>query len=465
MSQLVPVAVLAQSVARYLAYSVGEGKQEEIRKWFTSAVGLHFGFAGVLTLIGWPVGEYLIRQVLLIPPFRIEACLWVFRASLVSAFWSMLSIPYIAMFRAKQRLIEPAIWRVMQAAVTFALSLWLLRAPGDLLIVYSVGVAGIWSLIQVIQIFRAIIRFPESRLLPRYMVDLRRFRALGSFATWTLFGSTGWLIRNQGSAVLLNLVFGPSINGAYGIANQVSTQASQLSNSLLSAIGPEVVSSEARGERARMIRLCFKACKLGAILTGLISVPVIFEMDTILVLWLKSPPAHTVEICQLIIISFLFDRLTSGCVLGINAHGKIATYQMSVGLAHLLTLPILWLFISRGGQASSVGLAFIVSIGICTIVRLYWFRRLLGASIWSWVSEVLLPILWTCLFMFLLAGVVCLWMNPSGLRMVVTFLFSIGGGVFAGWRFGLNSSERMLVFTASRKVLGKIGLRGFEVDR
>jgi Na+-driven multidrug efflux pump len=63
--------VMACSVSRYLAYSIGQGDCEEVTCWFNTALSIHLCVAVILVLIGWPIGEYTISHVFSIPADRV----------------------------------------------------------------------------------------------------------------------------------------------------------------------------------------------------------------------------------------------------------------------------------------------------------------------------------------------------------------------------------------------------------
>ena len=185
------------------------------------------------------------------------------------------------------------------------------------------------------------------------------FRKSSLLHAGTFIGSFGTILRNQGTAILLNIKFGPKVNAAYGIANQVSSQANQLAVAMLCAFSPEITASE-RG--VEIENACWiwpsEPVNLERFLFCFLTVPLVIEMDYILKLWLVEPPAHSALFCRLILITFLIERLTSGYMAAVNAHGRIAAYQATVWICMLLTLPLAWFFLKIGAPPTSVGIAF-----------------------------------------------------------------------------------------------------------
>jgi len=453
--------VMAGSVARYYAYALGRGNLGEVNHWFNIALLIHLGLATVLVLIGWPVGEHIIAHILTIPADRIMACLWIFRLSIFAAFISMISMPFVAMFMAMQRMVEQACWLMLQSVSVFFLAMNLGRVTGDRLIFYAAGMVIILVCVQIGQVIHAMAVFKDCRIRLRYWRDGARMREAFSFASWILVGNLGVTVRDQGAAILLNLHFGPKINAAYGIANQVAAAANMFTNAMFGALSPEMASSEGRGDRARMLYLAQCASKLGTILIMLFAIPLITEMDYVLNLWLRNPPAYAALFCQLILVTMLIDRLSAGSMLAVNAHGKIAVYQVTLGICYILTLPLAWIFLKMGAPPPSIGFAFIIIMSIITIGRTFLMRRLLAVSLRQWAREVLLPCVGTALVSVVAVSVPVLLLDPSFTRLAITTAFGMLTVVLTAWFFAFDDRERKFFRHNALKLLGKMHLLGW----
>jgi len=448
--------VLSNSAARYYAHSIGQGDVSVVRKWFNAALSIHCALAAILILFGWPTGEYIISKFLTIPVERIPACLWVFRLSLVSAFFSMISVPCIAMFTAKQRIAELAVWNMCISFMTFSLAWYLLRVQGDKLLFYAGGMVGIIVCIRSVQIIRAITGFSECRISLHEWFTISRVKEIASFAGWNLVGNTAALLRNQGSAILLNLNFGSTANAAYSIANQVSAQTSQLALALIRALSPEITTREGRGERQRMLSLAFRASKFGTILALLFAVPLIVEMEYVLKIWLVQPPEHTAILCQLILTTFIIDKLSTGNLLAVRAYGKIAAYQATVGGCLILTLPLAWLFLKLGAQPGSVGVAFIITASAATAGRVLWTRHFFHVTFTQWIKSVLVPCGIVGMASLLTAITPYYLLPQSFARLLCVLTGGILAALLTSWFFAFNRMERDFFYKNFQNFLAKI---------
>ena len=330
----------------------------------------------------------------------------------------------------------------------------------DRLSFYVAGMVAIIVICQIVQVFRAITIFKECHIVCRHWFDRSKYKAISTFASWNLFGAFGVLFRDQGSAILLNLFFGPNMNAAYGIATQISAQTNQLSNAMIGAIAPEITASEGRGERERMLSLSQRASKFGTLLVLFLSIPLIVEMDYVLILWLHEPPPFTALFCQFILLTFLVDRLSTGYMLAVQAHGRIALYQATVGTSLLLTLPLAWLLLKAGLAPTSIGFAFVATMTITSLGRVLWGKYLFDIPIFLW----LLKVVWPCVIVALVATVAALvphyMLSPSFLRLFLVTSFSLLSSLIITWFFALDEKERSFVGESVQRIFCRLGIRG-----
>lgn len=75
---------LSVAVVRFYAIALGRGEnklsevEDDLRRWFNTALSLHILMPVLAILVGWPLGEHAIRHWLTIPAERMDACIWVF---------------------------------------------------------------------------------------------------------------------------------------------------------------------------------------------------------------------------------------------------------------------------------------------------------------------------------------------------------------------------------------------------
>lgn len=390
---------LSVGVVRFYSYAIGHGSNlsaadagSDLKTWFNTALSIHILLPVFLIAIGWPIAEYAIRHWLTIPSDRIESAVFVFRISLLTAFATVVAVPYTAMFHAQQRMVEPAVVGIIQAVAISWLAWSLLHVESDRLVFYAtfmmiIAVAGI-----AFRVARAAWLFPACRPCLDDLYRRDYLRQLFNFSGWKMFGMGCVTLREQGTPVLANLAFGPVVNAAYNVARGLSHHAASLSSSLISAFQPALTSTEGRGDRDGMLKMAIQVCNFGTLLIALFAVPLIIEMDVVLGLWLIEPPPHAADIGRWMIAMLIVDKMTAGPMLGVNANGRIALYELIQGPLLLLALPLMWLLFTFDYGPVAIGFALFTSHLVYALGRLVFAKFLIGFSIATWLRKTALPL-------------------------------------------------------------------------
>ncbi len=443
----------AAAVSRFYAFEVGragraatsEDGTAECRKWFNTALLLHVVVPLLCTAVGYPVGEWAVRNWLAVSADRIEDCVWVFRLACLACFVSMLNVPFQAMYVAKQCIAELTVYGLVSSTLQACFLYYIASHPSDWLVRYSVWTCLLAIAPQLLICVRAMKVFPECRVELGSCWDAGRVRRLASYAGWQFFGTLGGLVRGQGLAVLVNKCFGARANAAMSIANTVNGQAGSLASALLGAFSPAIVQAYGAGNHALMRSMAFRACKFGMLMVLLFSIPLGVEIDNVMTLWLKAPPPHAASLCLCMLLALAIDKSTSGHLCALNANGRIALYQMVVGGTFVLTLPLAWLFVKLGGGVPSVGIALVLTTALSSLERAWFARRLVGMRFRHWAFRILLPVAIATAITVAACLVPRLALTAGFMRLCLTSLVSICALVPLAWRLVLQEDERAFV--------------------
>lgn len=351
----------------------------------------------------------------------------------------------MAMFTAKQFIAELAVWAFIQSLLSFFLAWSLAYSPGDKLVVYACGIASIFLVVQCSRVVVALRRFPECRLGLSAIPDSSKIRELLVFSFWYLLGGAGNLFRDQGTALILNSFGGPTLNAAYGISNQVSSQVNQLSSALTNSFAPEITAKEGAGNRSRVLELANQANLFGALLALVFTAPLFLEMERILKIWLTSPPEHTSNFCRMVLAAFCLERLSGGTNLALYAKGKIAGLQAAVGIAMLATLPTTWWLLSNGASPDKIWVTFVSSVAAINMIRLFWARKILGSRVRDWAKSVALPFGLVASIAFAMGAVPLALLPDSTSRILLVGATSVLSATLASWLFAMDGSKRKTV--------------------
>ncbi|HMP73304.1 MAG TPA: hypothetical protein PKE55_08580 [Kiritimatiellia bacterium] len=451
---------MAVGVARFYAYAIGQSvhlpgqdAQDHVTRWFNTALSIHLLLPAGLVALGYPLGAYAIEHWLTIPPERIDACLWVLRISLVTAMINVASVPFTALFTAYQHIAELALFGLIGSVLTFAGAYSLLAITSDRLIVYALYMMAIGGGIPLLLIARAFIKYPACRVRLRYLFNRSYLRELFGFVGWKMYGMSCVVFRNQGAPVLINLQFGPHLNAAYSIAQRVSIQADSLAAAMAGAFQPVITTMEGGGQRDRMIEAAMQISKFGAYLVLLFVLPLMIEMDTVLTLWLGNPPAYAGMLCSFMLAMLVMDKMTSGYMMAVNAHGRIARYELVQGPILLFALPLMWLLFRQGAGPVAVGVALAATMAAYCLGRLVFCRYLLGIPVGPWFRHVALPVS-IMIGLAVAGGLGLTGLMPAGfLRVSLTTMACLLTLSTAGWFILLNEKERMFMRSLATRIL------------
>lgn len=389
-------ALTTAANARFFAFSIGQADLIMTRKWFNSALSISLLLPTILLLAGLFVGEYVIQHYLSIPAERLVTSLWVFRLSLLTAYVTMLCAPFLAMFTAKQNIAELSIWGMAVSVTTFVFVYFLADIPGDKWLIYTIGISSITSFFTIVQAIRASRKYTECKVVLSYWFKGKLIKEMFSYSFWTLFGGLGGILYHNGLAIVLNKFFPPSVfpsvNASYTIGHTVAGHTQTISSSLSGAFMPEIVSSEGRGDRERVINLMFKSIRLSFVIISVVVFPIMFQTETILNIWLKNPPEYAVLFCRIMLVAFLIMRIVGSFDSAICATGRIKNYQITMlSLAFCTIFLAAALFYCGLGIYSICGVIIGYSV-IFDIVSVYFCKKLVHISIKQWLKQVVRPI-------------------------------------------------------------------------
>jgi O-antigen/teichoic acid export membrane protein len=449
---------MSVSTQRHLAYELGRGDLERANMVFNACVIIHLAVAAVVILLGETVGLWIFHSVLKIPEARRTAAQWVYQFVLVSAVVNIANVPYKAVLVAREAMIWISVLNILQTLLLFLTALALGWLGGDRLIWYAAAVAAISLMILLATLALCNRKYPEGRFRVSAKADKTLVREIAGFSGWNLFGALAGVGRIQGIAVLLNMFFGAVVNAAYGLANQVSSQLATGSHSLLFAVNPQIVKREGAGDRGRMLNLAMRTSKYSFFAVSFFAVPVIVEMPVILNLWLDNPPHHAVAFCRLALLIFLVDQLTVGVMFAMQAIGRIALYQATIGGILLANVALAYGMLKFGLPPESAlwcGLAISILAGTG---RLIFLQHTAGQPILEWLRRVVvrstIGMTPSCLGLLPLVS-----MPPSLVRLLGTALLCFLGAGLGIWFLGTDRFERQFfVKMFKEQILRRLGL-------
>lgn len=458
--------ILASAVGRFYAYSVGQAKTfsskeegvENCRKWFSIALLIHTVVPLTLIVIGYPIGIWAVRNWLTIPPDRIEACVWVWRFVCLSCFAGMMNVPFQAMYTAKQYIAELTIYSFVTTTLNVCFLYYMVTHPGVWLAQYALWAMLLSIIPQVIIAIRAYVVFPECRFCYCYLWDKTAFYELFLFATHRMGGAIAIMMQSQGMSLLVNKLLGPNWNASMTIGQSVASHSETLSAALDNALMPAITNSCGANDKNRMLTLTFTSCKLGAFLMAIFAIPLALEIEKVMELWLKTPPAGAASLCVYLLGVILLEKLTTGHYIAIFASGRIGAYQLAMSFCGLSSLPMALFFLYLGMGLDGVGLALLIAKAFAVFGRLYYGRVIVNISPRVWIFQIFLPFVLVFIGALLVGYLPIYLLSASFWRICLTTLCCELTMFPLAWYFLFNQEERLYVCEKVKTVLARIGL-------
>lgn len=457
-------SILASAVGRFYAVKVGEAKVaksvetgvDECRKWFNTALSIHSVVPVFLVVVGYPIGVWLVRHFLEIPVDRIEPCITVWRFTCVTCFVAMFNVPFQAMYTAKQEIAELTIYSFATTTCNAIFLYYMISHPGFWLVRYAGWMCIVGIVPQLIIAVRAMLKYHECRFVKDYLWNLDQYRQLLRFVIAQFWSNFSSVFSSQGQAILVNKYMGASYNASMSLGNSIASQSLTLSSSLDAAFWPAIMNKAGEGDWHGVKKLCYMSMRISTMLVLVFAVPLAIEIREVLKLWLVTPPDFTAEICIIILIRAVFERMTVAYSTAIYGLGKgVMKYSWTVGWAGICTVFVSWLFFALGFKMWSIIIGLSVSKLITVGVRLWMGRYLIGFGFWRWAREVFMPVF--VLTVIMIAGGCCvrLVMNASFVRVVVTTLACEVLFLPACWFLIFNQTEREYVENRIGRLMSK----------
>lgn len=431
---------MVASTQRYINIALGLDDDIYTAKIFSASIRIHLILSLFIVLIAETIGLWFVNTHLNIPVGRMFAANVVYQISILTVFVSINMTPYSAMMIAMEKMSIYAYVSVFDAIIKLLLVIYLSYSSFDRLIVYS-------FIMVVVAIFDFFISFLYCRKkigicsIQQKNVELSLYKSMLSFSGWAVIGSLAFSLSNQGINMLLNIFFNPVVNAARGISMNVNNYVGQFVNNFTVAVNPQITKSYAAQDYFGMFHLVSNSARYSIYLLTLVALPIIFEANFILTIWLENVPNNTVLFCRFILAeSFLFcvDRpLATTC----NAIGCVKQINLSAGVVYILGFVCSWLLLKIYPFVLLPLIVHAFTVVIVDCIFLYYIKRytkvgliILFKSLIRAVIVIILPIM----FLF---GLIY-YFNEGWMRLFLTFMISTVSVIISVLTFGITTVER-----------------------
>ena len=382
---------LSSSVSRFITFEMGKGSEAQLDKVYSTSVIIQALLAVIVIVFAEPIGLWFIDNKMTIDPARIPAARSVLHFSIFSFAVNLMSIPQTASITAHEKMSAYAYVGILDGILRFSVALLISRSSQDRLVFYAMLMAASVLIVRMVYGWYCRRNFEECHFRPVF--DKSLLKQMFSFAGWNFIGETAGVLRDQGGNILINIFFGPVVNAARGVALQLNNVVIGFVTNFMTAVNPQITKSYAAGEYDYMFSLVRKASRMSFYLLFILALPIIFNTEDVLNLWLKQVPDHSSLFMQLFLIFALCESISRPLITTMLASGKIRDYQIAVGGLMLLNLPVSYVLLKNGFIPEiTVAVSIVLSL-MCLVVRLVMLRRITGFPVGQFMIRVGLNIL------------------------------------------------------------------------
>lgn len=441
---------LSASVSRFLTFELGRGDMQRLQNVFSTSVLIHVVLAVVILLATESIGLWFLNTQMNIPKPRLYAANYVFQASIISFIISLLNVPYNASIIAHERMNAYAYIGIIDIILRLVVVLIVAGTSTevDRLIVYALLLLTERIIFQSLSFLYCKKNFKECCL--HFVLSRYCWKEMSSFAGWNFIGATSALLKDSGVNILLNIFAGPVVNAARGIATSVNMAVCSFSSSFMSAINPQITKSYASGDREYMLSLSERGTRFSFYIILLFALPVIFETDFLLTIWLKQYPPHSVDFVRLVLLLSLCDVMSNTLVTMQLATGKIRNYQIVVGCMQLMNLPLSYMCLKLGLSPEFVYIIAILVSLLCLILRLLFLHKIVGLSISKYFKNVFANVVLVMFISAIVPTVIHHILQYGWVRFITVTFISLISIIMVAYYVGCNKSEQKFVYDKIR---------------
>lgn len=407
---------------------------------FCVSATIHILIALAILLLTESIGLWFLNTQIQIPEGREVAANWIYQSAVIGLVFIVLTIPYSATIIAHERMGFFAVVSIVDAILKLIIAYLILIDDGDRLILYGI----LMGVVSVINFFMYAIycktKFSETRF--RLLFDKVLFQQIFGFTSWTLIGQMAILGTNQGNNILVNMFHSVAANASMSIGSQVNAAVVSLTSNFQTAFNPQITKSYASGDYSYLKFLIYSTTKISFALLFIVSLPLMYNIDFALGVWLTEVPEKAGVFCILTLCNGIMNAVSAPLNFTVMASGKIKWFQIMTSIVYLSDLVILYALFSMGLPAET---ALYVKVSIMfgvLAVRLYYATKAVPSiSVSSYCKEVLLPLVIVSITSVVIAAVLMMLANTIFKKVLATCLMTLVSAILL-YYIALSKQER-----------------------
>ncbi|KUJ58252.1 lipopolysaccharide biosynthesis protein [Chryseobacterium aquaticum] len=446
---------LSDSTTRFLNLSINDSFGN-FNKVFNSSLVLHFILAFLILVLSETIGLWFFYNKMNIPNNRVDIAFWVYQFSVIASIISILQVPYDSAILSKEKIDVYAYISVLESFLKLFITFVISYIEIDRLFSYSLLLLILYFIIRLVYQIYCRLKIPETKFAFNY--DSKVIKDMFVFFSWIIFGNLSVITFYQGVNLLQNMFFGAVINASIAIGNQIKGSMDTVAGNFLTAIRPRIYNAYIKGEIDELRNLLYDSSRFSFLLICFISIPIYFNVDTVLVLWLGSVPNYSNIFIKMLIITMIINSCFYSLSTIIHAIGKLFIFSSITGFFYILGVLLTYYFLKSGYPPTTpyfvqILLSLLIGLSNLLIVR-YYIKEL---TILKFFAKVILRIF----IIFLISFLGCKFIGEYFYKnnVYITAILQIVFNTSIILIIGLNNAERNMV---KNKLLSKLSNKTLE---
>lgn len=378
---------LGNATKRYITSEIAVGTDESRQDVFNTAVIAHMIIAAIILVIAETIGLWAVNYFLNFPQERKFAANVVYQFSVLAALIGIMQSPFLSAIIAHEKMDVYAYFTIFDVVFKLLIVFLVQVLTGDKLIIYSILLFCVYILN--VMIYRIYCYKTFKMCKWKKVRNKPLLKKIFNYTSWSLFGQGAVVASNQGVGMLVNIFYNVSVNAAMGISTSVTRIVNEFVTNFQQAFNPPITKNYVNKDFSGLIDLVWKTSRYSSYLVLVFLLPVCFEIEDLLNIWLVNVPDYSVEFCVLSIISIYFEAIAAPLWMILCSDADIKKYQLTVSAIFMLNLVLSWVFLKLGCAPYIVTAVRIFVNVILIIARLFFVRvRVLGFNILKWSYEV-----------------------------------------------------------------------------
>lgn len=434
---------MSGTTQRYITIALGENNINKLKETFSVGLSIHLIISLILFICIEILGLYFLYNYAVIPKDRLTAAFWVFQISTITAILTIINVPFNGTIIAHEKMSAFAFFSIIDVVTKLLICFILPYTSLDKLIVYAclLFISSIINFISM-QIY-CIKKFIEAKYKLSWNKGM--FKSMFGMTSWSLIDKVAYIGFAQGVTLVTNIFFGPAVNAASGIASQGSNVISQFTQNFQVAVNPQITKSYTNGDLENMHKLIIRSAKFSCFLLLYLIIPIFFEAEILLKLWLGNVPDHAVLYLKLSLITSLINAIINPLQTSNMACGRVRNYLLARNLILLLILPVTYFTYKFGGIPESSVIVNISMFTIAMIVGAKILQSQIQLKFSLFLHEIVLNITIITILSCIIPFLIHIYLDNDIARLIITTLSSIVSTSLLIYIVGLNNKERQFI--------------------